>query len=188
MVGLDGTDDGVEILFASRCILQHQTFLHGSAVCQYAMHGERGEEPALDAVVTEHLLVADEVLIRLWLAVNDDAKHVEDGIAMAVERRAIEWIAVSHAVVLPLLVQFFEGQFAIGPERIDDPDVLVKYLSWFHACKSSESFQETGIVKEYLHIINKTNVPTCHRAICYITHGRAATRQRGSAAFDFFIL
>ena len=67
---------------------------------------------------------------------------------MAVERRAIEWIAVSHAVVLPLLVQFFEGQFAIGPERIDDPDVLVKYLSWFHACKSSESFQETGIVKE----------------------------------------
>jgi hypothetical protein len=25
----------------------------------------------------------------------------------------------------------------VGPERVDDPDVLVKYLSWFHGCKDS---------------------------------------------------
>jgi len=117
------------------------------------MHCERGEEPTLDAVVTEHLLIADEVLIRLWFAVNDDAKHVQDGITVAVERRTLQWVAVGHAIVNPLFVQFFEGQFAIGPERIDDPDVLVKYLSWFHDCKNTDSFQKTGIIKEYLHII-----------------------------------
>ena len=25
--------------------------------------------------------------------------------------------------------------YCFSPERIDDPDVLVKYLSWFHDCK-----------------------------------------------------
>ena len=72
---------------------------------------------------------------------------------MAVERRALQRIAVGHTIVLPLLIQFFEGQFAIGPKRIDDPDVLVKYLSWFHDCKSNNSFQETGLINDYLHII-----------------------------------
>ena len=56
---------------------------------------------------------------------------------MAIERRALQRIAVGHAVLLPLLAEFFEGQFAIGPERIDDPDVLAEYLSWFHDCKST---------------------------------------------------
>jgi hypothetical protein len=26
----------------------------------------------------------------------------------------------------------------IGPKRINNPDVLVKYLSWFHACKDTK--------------------------------------------------
>ena len=50
------------------------------------MHGERREEPALDAVIAEYLLVADLVLIRPGLAVDNDTKHVEDGIAVAGER------------------------------------------------------------------------------------------------------
>ena len=64
--------------------------------------------------------------------------HFEDGVTMAVERRALQRIAVGHAVLLPLLVQLFEGQPLMGSERVDDPDVLVEYLSRFHACKSSK--------------------------------------------------
>ena len=33
-----------------------------------------------------------------------DAEHVEDGVAMAVERRSRQWVAVGHTVLLPLLV------------------------------------------------------------------------------------
>ena len=115
---------------------------HRCLVCQHAMHSEGGEEPTLDAVVAEHLLITDVVLIRLGFAMNGNAEHVMDGIAMAVERRTLQWFAVGHAVVLPLLLQFLEGQFMIGPERIDDPDVLVKYLSWFHACKDSHFLEK----------------------------------------------
>ena len=67
---------------------------------------------------------------------------------MTIERGALQRIAVGHAVVLPLLVQFFEGQFAIGLERVDDPDVLVKYLSWFHDCKGTAFFRETSIIND----------------------------------------
>ena len=36
--------------------------------------------------------------------------------------------------------QFFERQPPMGPERVDDPDVLVEYLSRFHACKSTKNY------------------------------------------------
>ena len=85
-VGVDGADDDVEILFAGRGILEHQTLLHGGTVGQHAMDGERGEEPMFDAVVAEHILIADEVLVKTFVAVDDDAKHIQNGIAMAVER------------------------------------------------------------------------------------------------------
>ena len=90
------------------------------------MDGERGENPSCDAVVAEHLRIADVVLVGLWFALDDDAEHVEDGVAMAVERRSWQRVTVGHAVVLPLLAEFLEGQPFIRPERIDDPDVLAE--------------------------------------------------------------
>ena len=65
------------------------------------------------------------------------------------------------AIVNPFLVQFFEGQFAIGPERIDDPDVLVKYLGWFHVCKVRKK-------SPYLQILLKIILPLLHVACCKI--------------------
>ena len=85
------------------------------------MDGERGENPSCDAVVAEHLCVADEILISSWLAVDDNAEHVEDGVAMAVERRSRQRVSVGHTVFPPLLAEFLEGQPFIRPERIDDP-------------------------------------------------------------------
>ena len=68
------------------------------------MHGERREQPAFDAVVAEHLLIANVVLIRLGIALDDDAKHVLNGVAMTIKRHALQRVAVGHAIVHPLLV------------------------------------------------------------------------------------
>ncbi len=45
------------------------------------------------------------------------------------------------------------GEMTEGPERVDDPDVLVEYLSGFHGCKGSESFRESCqlMQKRYAH-------------------------------------
>ena len=51
---------------------------------------------------------------------------------MTIERRALQWVAIGHAIVNPLPVQFVDGQPIIASKRIDDPDVLVKNLSRFH--------------------------------------------------------
>ena len=101
------------------------------------MDGERREEPPLYRIVAEHLWVTDEVTVGPGLAVDDDAEHVEDGVTMAVERRALQRVALSHCVVLPLLVELLEGQTAMRLERIDDPDVLTEYLSWFHSLRGN---------------------------------------------------
>jgi hypothetical protein len=45
----------------------------------------------------------------------------------------------------------------IGPKRINNPDVLVKYLSWFHACKDTkkaESKKTLGSI--FLAFMNNT--------------------------------
>ena len=128
VVGVDSADDDVEILLAGRCILQHQAFLHCRTVGQHTMYGERGEEPALDAVVAEHLMITDVVFVGAFVAVDDDAKHLENGITMAVERRALQGVAVGYLVSLPFLVQLLEGEAPVGPKSIDNPDILVKYL------------------------------------------------------------
>jgi hypothetical protein len=52
----------------------------------------------------------------------------------------------------------FEGQFAIGPERIDDPDVLVKYLSWFHDCKVKKKSPNLQILLKKIGCLTLKNV------------------------------
>ena len=69
----------------------------------------------------------------------------------AVERRALQRVAVGHGVVLPLLVELFEGQLVMRLERIDDPDVLAEYLSWFHIVGKDNDFF-------LIHQINHTKI------------------------------
>ena len=82
----DGVDDDVEKLLAGRCTFQYQAFFHGSTVGQYTVDGERGEKPPLDAIVAEHLFITDVILIGTGLAFDNDAKHIKDSVAMAIER------------------------------------------------------------------------------------------------------
>ena len=102
------------------------------------MHCERREYPTLYTVIVERLVIADIIFIGTWLAFYHNAKNIQDGIAMAVERRTLQRISTYYTIIHPLLVQFLQGQFATGPKRINNPDVLVKYLSLFHACKDTK--------------------------------------------------
>ena len=134
-VGLDGAKDGLLEFLTGRHVFQHDTVFNGGAVGQHAMHAERGVEPSLDAVVGQHVLVADVILIGFRFAVDDDAKHVDDVITIAIKRGALQWFAVANVVVLPFLLYISEGQALVSPERVDDPDILVEFDCWFHRRK-----------------------------------------------------
>ena len=86
VVSLDGADDGLEVFLARWRTLKHYVLLDRCAVGQHTMHGKRGEYPALDTVVVQHLRIADVVLVGLWFTLDDDAEHIKDGIAVAIER------------------------------------------------------------------------------------------------------
>ena len=141
VTGPDGTDDGLEVFLASGHVLEHHVLLNRGTVGQHTVYGEGGEEPSLDAAVSEHLRVEDIVLVGPGIALDDDAEHVEDGVAMAVERRSYQRIAVCHPIVLPLPADFLKRESPMRLERVDDPDVLVEYLSWFHAAKIGNNFE-----------------------------------------------
>ena len=137
MVSLDGANDSLKVFLARWRTLEHHVLLNRCAVGQHAVNGERGEDPTLDTVVVQYLGIADVVLVGPWFALDDDAEHVEDGVAVAVKRRSLQRIAVGHLVVLPLTADFLEGETFVRPERIDDPDVLAEDHCWFHVCKDN---------------------------------------------------
>ena len=76
--------------------------------------------------------IADIIFVGTRLTVDDDAEHFKNGVSMAVERRALQRVAVGHAVVNPFPVQFLERQFTTASERIDEPNVLMENLRYFH--------------------------------------------------------
>ena len=115
------------------------------------MYGECREKPTLDAIVAKHGFIADIIFIGLLVAVDDNARHIENGVAMAIERGTLQRVAVGHLVILPLLVQFFKGLLSVGPKRIDDPDVLLKYLSWFHDAKVQNSTFIPSCLPNFFH-------------------------------------
>ena len=127
LVGLHGADDGLEELLAGGHVLEDDPLLDGKAVGEHAAHSERREHPPLHRVVVEHLGIIDIVAIAvLDVALDDDAEHVEDGVAMAVERRPRQGGTVGHLVVDPPLTELVERQPAVAPQRVDQPDILVK--------------------------------------------------------------
>ena len=61
-------------------------------------------------------------------------------ISMDADHKACKNMIERDSITCPTVLepQLFEGQLPKGPERIDNPDVLVKYLSWFHCCKNTK--------------------------------------------------
>ena len=156
VVSLDGADDRLEVFLSRWRTLEHDVLLDRCAVGQHAVNGERGEDPTLDTVVVQYLGIADVVLVGPWFALDDDAEHIKDGVAMTVERRSLQRVAVGHLVVLPLPADFLEGQPFVRPERIDDPDVLAEDHCWFHDCKDKKNSSNKQIILKIIRNQEKT--------------------------------
>ena len=156
VVSLDGADDSLKVFLARWRTLEHHVLLNRCAVGQHAVNGERGEYPSLNAVVVQHLGIADVVLVGPWFALDDDAEHIKDGVAMTVERRSLQRIAVGHLVVLPLTADFLEGETFVRPERVDDPDVLAEDHCWFHVCKDKKNSSNIQIILKIIRNQEKT--------------------------------
>ena len=131
LVLFDGADDGLQELLTCRHILENDTIFQRDTVGEHATHGERGEHPALQTVVVEHLRIIDVIPI-ISIALDNNAKHIEDGVTMAVERGTREGIAIRHLVLFPSPTQLIEAQASMTPQRIDEPDILLKDQGRLH--------------------------------------------------------
>ena len=86
---------------------------------------EGREHPVLYGLLGEHLGIAYVVAVAIPLvAIDDDAKHVEDGIAMAVEGAARHGEATTHLGLYPMLVDFLEGEALVAVYGVDEPNVF----------------------------------------------------------------
>ena len=94
---------------------------------------EGREHPVLYGLLGKHLGVAYVVAVAVFLvAVDDDAKHVEDGIAVAVEATARHGEPATHVGLDPTLVDLLEGEALVAVDGIDEPDVFFEEVGGFH--------------------------------------------------------
>ena len=136
MVGLDGLDDGLKVFLTSRHILKQDTFAQVGAIRKHGVDGQGREHPSLDAFVVEYLGIGDIIFVTtIEVALNDDAEHADDGVLMAIERGTCQRTAFDHLIFHPQIINLFEREVLILAQRIDEPDILLENLCWFHAAK-----------------------------------------------------
>ena len=122
-----------QVILPRRHILKDNPILHSHAVRENRTDGERRKQPTLDRVILQHLRIGDVILIAIRLIALDDQSHdIQDGIAMTVERRALQRIPIRHLILDPLLVEFLEGHAPVSPYGGDQPHVLLKNLRLLH--------------------------------------------------------
>ena len=101
---------------------------YGSLCCQ-----EGREHPVLQGVLGEHLGIGDMVSVAIALfAIDDDAKHVEDGIAVAVEGAACHGEPATHLGLHPVVVDLLEGEALMAVDGVDEPDVFFEEVGGLH--------------------------------------------------------
>ena len=133
----------VFLVSAHRHILQHHSFPYRSTVRQDAMHCQRPIHPSPNAVFVQLVRVANVISVRPRLTGNDDAEHIQDSVTMAVERRPLQHVAISYAILYPSAVQLIQRQSPAPPERIHNPDILVKNNRRFHSLTRTKLFHNT---------------------------------------------
>ena len=132
-VCLNGLNDGLQVFFTSGHVLQQDSFSEADTVGEHSADGQRGEHPSLDAFIVEHLRIGDVVFVAtIEVTFYDDTKHVEDSILVADERGTSERTAAYHLVFHSQITDLFERESFILAQSIDEPDVLLENLCWFH--------------------------------------------------------
>ena len=132
MVGLHGIDDGLQEFLTCRRVLQNDAISERDAVGEHVAHCQRREHPAFDSTIVKRLRIGDKVFIGILVTFDDDAKHVEDGIPMAIERGACERTAPNHIVILPKPADILKLHPLILSQCIQYPNILLKNLCRFH--------------------------------------------------------
>ena len=128
---LHGPDDDGQELLTSRHILEDDAVLERDTVGEHTADGKCGEHPTRETVIVEHLRISD-VITMTAVAVDDNPKHLEDGITMAVERGARKGIALRHLVLYPQFTEGIKAQSSVASEGIDEPDILLEDQGRFH--------------------------------------------------------
>ena len=86
---------------------------------------EFGDGEHISTVSIRDLGIAYVVAVAVLLvAIDDDAKHVEDGIAVAVEATACHGEPATHLSLCPVLVDLLEGEALMAVDGVDEPDVF----------------------------------------------------------------
>ena len=107
--------------------------VHLLALGQHIVYREGREHPVLYGVFVEGFGIADMVAVAVLLvAIDDDAKHVEDGIAVAVEGAARHGQAAAHLSGDPLVVEGTEGDLAGLADGAHESDVFSEDGSGAH--------------------------------------------------------
>ena len=86
-------------------MLQYDPVVHALVLRQHCVDRHRGEHPVLDGLLFQDFLVVDEVTEPiLAVAVDDDAEHILDGIAVPVEGAASQGNPFANLGLQPKLV------------------------------------------------------------------------------------
>lgn len=95
----------------------------------------------LYAAVGKHAVIGDIIPVVALPAFDDDPEHVEDGVAVAVERCTRQWVALGHLVGYPTLVNLLKRHPLVPLQRRQQPRILMEYIRLFHtACKDTKRF------------------------------------------------
>ena len=107
--------------------------VHLLALGQHIVYREGREHPVLYGVFVEGFGIGDMVAVAVLLvAIDDDAKHVEDGIAVAVEGAARHGQAAAHLGLEPVVVDLIEGEALVAVYGAYEPDVFSEDSCYIH--------------------------------------------------------
>lgn len=116
--------------------LEQDTVLQGETFADIVAHGECGQDPILNRLVGEHLLVANVVTVGiLAVTLYVDAEDVLDGILVAVEGGACQFHSLAHFCIEPLVLQLGKRYSACLADGVYQPDVFFELYRCLHKRK-----------------------------------------------------
>ena len=126
-------NDHLQVVALRRDGLQQYAALEREALADDIVDGESREQPVLHGVLSEHIVVLDEIGVAVLLvASDDDAEHILDGDFMACEGGARNVHSFAHVGVQPSVVDFCQCD-SLGPVYgVDEPNIRFEFVLCFH--------------------------------------------------------
>ena len=114
-------------------LLQQNPVLQRQALTDHIVHRECRQHPVLHAVLPQHIVIADVVLIPvLAVTVNIDAEDVLYGILMSGKGRTSQFYALTHIRLQPLLVDLCKRNPPSLANGVHKPNILLELCRYLH--------------------------------------------------------